>query len=466
MNSTKNHLKYFGFRLIGMLALPGLLFMSPVAYGNPQSSDGLQEALNLIKSEQWQAAIPALQKALAENPQNSRGHANLGVALSRVNRHKEALFSYEKARSLGYDNAQFRYYQGLSLAKINLLEDAVEEFETALKMDSRLTYAYYDLGILYNKLGRHTEARKQIKKLYKKNRKLSKKLFDQTPRDYQIMSVDHGGILSGTVSLSGRVPKPRAFHLIHAPNVEYCSRISDGKGNRILYDFSVSEAGGLQDTVVVILGIKKGKPFPQKMKVLHLDRCRSDQYVIGIKNGENILIENTDPIRHEIATYEIYGAHRRQTSNKQIVAFTSQVRSAFAHPETREFLIKCNLHPFLQTQGLMITNPYYAVSDSAGQFKIQDIPPGTYEVMAWHPFIPVQRGTVTIKSGQNAKIDFSFRGEDERRKLYQNDTEGYRFNTWFDSKKKFYGGKRVDDPIEILQEFDNSERYIGDLIPF
>jgi len=78
----------------------------------------------------------------------------------------------------------------------------------------------------------------------------------------------------------------------------------------------------------------------------------------------------------------------------------------------------------------------------------------------------VQRGTVTIKSGQNAKIDFSFRGEDERRKLYQNDTEGYRFNTWFDSKKKFYGGKRVDDPIEILQEFDNSERYIGDLISF
>ncbi|TDJ57566.1 MAG: tetratricopeptide repeat protein, partial [Nitrospina sp.] len=136
MNSTKNHLKYFRFRLIGMLALPGLLFMSPVAYGNPQSSDGFQEALNLIKSEQWQAAIPALQKALAENPQNSRGHANLGVALSRVNRHKEALFSYEKARSLGYDNAQFRYYQGLSLAKIDLLDDAVEEFETALKMDS------------------------------------------------------------------------------------------------------------------------------------------------------------------------------------------------------------------------------------------------------------------------------------------------------------------------------------------
>jgi len=466
MNFPLMHLKYIGIRLIGLLALPGFLFIGQVAHGNPGSSEIFQEALSLIKAEQWQAAIPALQKALAESPKNAMGHANLGVALSRVNRHKEALFSYEKARNLGYDNAQFRYYQGLSLAKVDLLEEAAEEIETALKMDSRLAYAIYDLGILYNKMGRHPEARKQVKKLYKKNRKLSKKLFDQTPGDYQIKSVDHGGTLSGTVKLSGRVPKPRAFHLIHAPNVEYCARISDGKGNRILYDFQVSQAGGLQDTVVAILGVKKGKPFPQKMKSLHLDRCRSDKYVIGIKNGENILVENTDPIRHEIATYEIYGAHRRQTSNRQVVASTSQIRSAFAHPETEEFIIKCNLHPFLQTQGLMITNPYYAVSDAEGRFNIQDIPPGTYEVMAWHPFIPVQKGTVTIKSGQVAQIDFGFRGEDERRKLYQNDTEGYRFNTWFDSKEKFYGGERVDDPIEILQKFDNSERYIGDLKPF
>ena len=49
--------------------------------------------------------------------------------------------------------------------------------------------------------------------------------------------------------------------------------------------------------------------------------------------------------------------------------------------------------------------------------------------------------------------NFDFKGEDERRKLYQDDIEGYRFNTWFDSKKKFYGGPRIDDPVEELQAF-------------
>jgi len=141
MSFSKTSLKFIGFRILVLLALPGLLLVSQGAQGNPHSSDSFQEALNLIKGEQWESAIPALQKALAENPGNSLGHANLGVALSRVNRHKEALFSYEKARNLGYDNAQFRYYRGLSLAKVDFLEEAVEEVETALKMDSRLTYA-------------------------------------------------------------------------------------------------------------------------------------------------------------------------------------------------------------------------------------------------------------------------------------------------------------------------------------
>jgi len=64
---------------------------------------------------------------------------------------------------------------------------------------------------------------------------------------------------------------------------------------------------------------------------------------------------------------------------------------------------------------------------------------------------PKKKGRITISASNETIIDFKFDGKDERRKLYQNDIEGYRFNTWFDSKKKFYGGPRVDDPIEELQ---------------
>jgi len=430
------------------------------------SRGALHKAQILSQQGDWEGAIQEFEKALQEKPDDSATQANLGVALSRVNRHKEALLAFQKALEMGYDSANFRYFRGLSLAKLDFLEDAAQEIEVALQKDSRMVHADYDLGLIYHQLGQDEKARQQVDRLYKRNYKLAKQLHDQVPLDYKITSVDQGGTLTGRVNLTGIVPKARAFHLIHAPNIEFCSRMSDGKGHRILYDFTVSENGGLQDTIIAIQGVKKGKPFPRKMQTLHLNLCHANKYVIGIKNGEDILLENTDPIKHEIATYEIYGSHRNQTSNKNVLPANSQVRSAFIKPGAPEFILKCNLHPFLQTRGYIVNNPYFATSDTEGNFHIENIPPGTYEVTAWHPFVPVQKGTVTIEVGKSAKFDFTFKGEDARRKLYHDDTEGYRFNTWYDSEVTFYGDIRKDDPVEVLQKFDNSERYIGDLKPF
>ncbi len=438
--------------------------IQPSMAGN--SEKALKAAKKLSQQGDWAGAILEFEKALQEDPNNSIAQANMGVALSRIDRHKEALLAFQKALEMGYDNANFRYFRGLSLAKLNLLEDAAQEIEIALQKDSRMVHADYDLGLIYLQLGQNDNARKQVFKLYKRNYKLAKQLHDQVPLDYKISSVDQGGTLSGRVNLVGVVPKARAFHLIHAPNIEFCSRMSDGKGHRILYDFTVSKNGGLQDTVIAIQGIKKGKPFPKKMQTLRLNLCHANKYVIGIKNGEDILIENTDPIKHEIATYEIYGAHRNQISNKSVLPVNSQVRSAFIKPGAPEFILKCNLHPFLQTRGYIIENPYYVISDAEGNFKIDNIPPGKYEVTAWHPFVPIQKGTVTIEAGKKAQLNFTFKGESARRKLYHDDTEGYRVNTWFDNKETFYGDPRKDDPVEVLQEFDNSERYVGDLKPF
>jgi len=305
--------------------------------------------------------------------------------------------------------------------------------------------------------GKREKALEKVEILFKRNNKLSKKLFDQIESHYTVVSVDDGGTLKGRITLSGRVPRVRSFHLIHAPNIEFCSRISDGRGHRLLFDFTVSQNRGLKDTIIHLANVEKGKPFSPKMQTFHIDRCRANRYVIGARNGENILVENTDPIQHEIATYEVRNIYSDQTSNRPLPEKSSQVRSVFVREGANEFIIKCNLHPFLQTHAYLVQNPYYAVSDSEGNFSIENVPPGTYEVIAWHPFIPEQRGTITIPEKGEANLNFDFRGEDERRKLYQDDIEGYRFNTWFDSKEKFYGGPRIDDPVEELQAFCDAD---------
>lgn len=90
---------------------------------------------------------------------------------------------------------------------------------------------------------------------------------------YEEIEVKSGGTLAGKVTLKGMPPPARIFHLITSPNMGYCGRISDGKGNRLLEEFSVAEDGGFSDVVILIVGVEKGKPFNYTPDI-HVENCQ------------------------------------------------------------------------------------------------------------------------------------------------------------------------------------------------
>lgn len=460
----KNYLP--GYAFFFLVALIFQILVPPRLIAKPSTIHLLQQAKKQLQIKQWEEAVKTFQTILSEDPKNGYAYANLGVALSRTHKHKKALLAYEKALQLGYNSGTFHYNRGLSFAKLNLLAEAEKEYKTALDFNSRLILAEYNLALIYNQQGRTLDALKQVKKIYPRNYKLALKLHQTIPGLYKPTTLNNGGNLLGQAKLRGNQPPARFFHLIHSPNIEYCNRMSDGKGHRIVHDFIRWKNLGLKDTVITIQGINKGKPFSKNMYSMKIRLCHSKDYVIVIRNGHDFLIENMDPIKHEIATYQVLkpkhtkinprllnSSKIEQISNKSILANSSQVRTAFTHPDTREFIIKCNLHPFLQTTAWIIDNPYFAVTNEKGEFVIEDIPPGTYEVVAWHPFLDPQMKTITIQPYKTTNLDFGFQAGKEKRKLYSNDLKGYRFNSIYDSFENFYGGKRKDDEIEVLQKF-------------
>jgi hypothetical protein len=47
--------------------------------------------------------------------------------------------------------------------------------------------------------------------------------------------------------------------------------------------------------------------------------------------------------------------------------------------------IKCNAgHVWMNAEALVVPHPYYAVTDTQGNFILTNIPAGNYEVEAWH----------------------------------------------------------------------------------
>ena len=70
--------------------------------------------------------------------------------------------------------------------------------------------------------------------------------------------------------------------------------------------------------------------------------------------------------------------------------------------------LECDAHDFMLGWMFAADNPYAAVVDSTGRFSIPDIPPGTYTVGAWHPFLGVREQEVTVPVGGTVDLRFDF----------------------------------------------------------
>mgnify|MGYP003324984702 FL=1 len=63
----------------------------------------------------------------------------------------------------------------------------------------------------------------------------------------------------------------------------------------------------------------------------------------------------------------------------------------------------------MQTWGLSVTTPYYAITNQEGHFSITDIPEGVYSLIAWHPWIGgILQMKVVVLANDMLKTKFVF----------------------------------------------------------
>lgn len=86
----------------------------------------------------------------------------------------------------------------------------------------------------------------------------------------------------------------------------------------------------------------------------------------------------------------------------------------------RVFVMQCGFHAYMESWGVAVTNPYHAMTDQDGHFEITNIPPGTYKMVIWHPYIGgVREQTVTI--GPHTTTDATVTVSAPTGRLYANE---------------------------------------------
>ena len=254
---------------------------------------------------------------------------------------------------------------------------------------------------------------------------------------YQESPVSNGGAIQGHVRILGERPRPMAFNLVTIPDAVYCGRISTGTGWRIVEDFIIGPQGSLKDAVVMVKGVEKGKPFSlPKVEVEAID-CDFLPFVNVLRDQDEITVINMDPVEHDIQGYETArerGArvlfNRPLPMNpfhkvagifgKKHLPGEPMVEKIHLRKGRNVFVMQCGFHPYMFSWGLVLENPYYAITPEDGTFEITDVPPGDYMLTAWHPGMKeFVEQPITVTAQKATVANFQYEAPQGRRSAHE-----------------------------------------------
>lgn len=254
---------------------------------------------------------------------------------------------------------------------------------------------------------------------------------------YEEIQVTDGGTITGKVTITEGIPIPKGFNLITFPDPVYCGRISTGTGWRILQEFSVAADGGLKDTVVLLLNVTKGKPFTFEPPMIEARDCRFLPFVSVVRDRSEVNVVNLDPVFHDIQAYETSHLGPRVLFNTPLPMNPYHKRNigADSHEhlagqpmkeiirmtkDRRIFVMQCGFHAYMESWGMAVDNPYYAITQADGIFSLRDVPPGDYTLAAWHPGVGLMiEKNVSVQAKRTVESDFVFESPKGRRSAHE-----------------------------------------------
>jgi len=209
---------------------------------------------------------------------------------------------------------------------------------------------------------------------------------------YQGGSVNNGGTIEGVVKFKGVAPQPKKIQI--SKDKDVCGKTAKTDESLIVNN------GDIENAVVYITDIEKGIPLtPREVKLDQKD-CDYHPHVLAFPAGSTLEVINPDGILHNIHSYSKINSPFNFAQPK----FKKTLSVKVEKPEVIN--VKCDVHDWMNGWLFSAANPYYSVTDTHGNYKLTDVPAGTYSVTVWHETLGTVSQKVTVKPGQETKVVF------------------------------------------------------------
>ncbi len=196
--------------------------------------------------------------------------------------------------------------------------------------------------------------------------------------------VEGWGHLNGRIIVEGAVPEPAEL-TVGTDDRAWCVNTGEGFLDRSLI---VGSNGGLQDAYVMMYFGRSDRKRPavhpsyealkQEMVVLNNENCRFEPRALFLRTGQTIEFQNSDAIGHNCHVVTFGNEENCSLGAGQAVKVELDTSDRVPG------IVKCDIHPWMEALLLVRDEPYAAITDAEGNFRIENIPAGEWTFQFWH----------------------------------------------------------------------------------
>ncbi len=214
------------------------------------------------------------------------------------------------------------------------------------------------------------------------------------PASYKTIEVKNGGTIEGAILYKGTIPPAKKPQIVK--DHETC-----GDHPTEVQLMTVDKDGHVSEAVVYLADISEGKDFtrPDAIPMIDQKSCRFHPHVQIVRARQPVEIVNSDPVAHNInASQRIYTLFNILQPQQNMRA-----RQQFDRPGLVN--LRCNVHDWMQAYVHVVIHPYVAITGAEGRYKLDNVPPGKYELVVWQEYLDEQTFDVEVKPGETTKMD-------------------------------------------------------------
>jgi plastocyanin len=203
------------------------------------------------------------------------------------------------------------------------------------------------------------------------------------------------GSLTGKVTLTGLAPK-----LANLPVTRDMKVCGPNKPDEAL---EIGAGNGVKNAVVWVADVKEAPAAERKEKAkLDQQNCQFVPHVLVAPIGITLDVVNSDSVLHNVRAGEGPG---------KLFNYAMPIKGHVVPTHLRKdgiFKVSCDVHPWMRAWLVVLPTTAFATTDEAGQYKLDNLPPGKHKVKIWHERLGEKEQEIEISDEKPAVWDVAF----------------------------------------------------------